>query len=318
MKKNIKRTLGIYDEGNPGPLIFAIAGMHGNEHAGIDASQLLLKMLEVEHISKPHFKFNGRLVILVGNVAAAKKSIRYIDKDLNRIWYKDRIDFLKIRPKRNNSHEELEMMSLLATIEREIARYKPKQIYVIDLHTTSADGGIFVVPSESEQSMNLAINLNAPVVSGMIAEIQGAALQYFDSNPWNIPTAAVSFESGKHDDPQSVYVAIAAVINLLRNVGSILPEDVANRHTEILQAHSSGLPVMSKLNYIYKVSNPDIFSMIPGFKNFQEIKEGTKLAYDAHKIVYSPQDALILMPLYQKKGHDGFFLVSPCIEYGHL
>ncbi len=318
MKETKSRIIGIYDEGNPGPLIFVISGMHGNERAGIRASQLLLKMLEVEHITKPDFKFNGRLVMLLGNLEAAKKSIRYIDKDLNRIWQNDRIEILKSNPTKINFHEEFEMMSLLGIMEKHIKRYKPNQIYLIDLHTTSADGGIFVVPSESEQSMNLAVSLNAPVVSGMIAEIKGAALQYFDSNPWNIPTAAVSFESGKHDDPQSVYVAIAAVINLLRYVGAIQLEDVENRHTQILQSHSSGLPVMSKLNFIYKVNDPEIFSMIPGFKNFQEIKQGTKLAIDANKIVYSPQDALILMPLYQKKGHDGFFLVTPCIEYGHL
>ena len=50
--------------------------------------------------------------------------------------------------------------------------------------------------------------------------------------------------------------------------------------------------------------------MRPDYKNFQRIKKGEKLAFDDSEEVSSPDDGLILMPLYQKRGEDGFFLVK--------
>ena len=49
--------------------------------------------------------------------------------------------------------------------------------------------------------------------------------------------------------------------------------------------------------------------MKEGFKNFDRIEKGQLLATDRHGNILSPTDGLILMPLYQKQGENGFFIV---------
>jgi succinylglutamate desuccinylase len=49
--------------------------------------------------------------------------------------------------------------------------------------------------------------------------------------------------------------------------------------------------------------------MHPGFTNFQKVKKGELLAHDNKGEIICPHVGLILMPLYQKQGEDGFFLI---------
>jgi len=310
------RLIGTYSEGIEGPLVFVVAGMHGNEHAGIKAAEWLLKMLEVEHITRPHFLFKGTLVALIGNVEACRQGIRFLERDLNRIWIPSRINALLGGFSAPYCHEELEMIELIREMSTFLSLKNHTQIIVVDLHTTSAKGGIFVVPSESRQSLQLALQLHAPVVTGMIAGIKGAALQYFDALSWGKPAAAISFEAGEHQDPHSVYIAIAALIHILRYAGCINPEDVESRHLQLLEESSRGLPVLSRLAYIHTIEAAENFEMLPGFINFQFLEKGTRLASNDGEPVLCPFDAHLLMPLYQKKGNDGFFLVKADTYYG--
>ena len=61
------------------------AGIHGNEKAGVHAAQLV-----IEKIKKDHMKFNGNLHIILGNINALNKGIRFEDVDLNRVWRNER------------------------------------------------------------------------------------------------------------------------------------------------------------------------------------------------------------------------------------
>jgi len=96
-----------------------------------------------------------------------------------------------------------------------------------------------------------------------------------------IDTVAVCFESGQHDDLASVDNAVAAIINCLRSVGCVASHNIENKHDER-----------------------------PGYKNFQWVKKNELLAQDKHGEIRSKSDGLILMPLYQKQGNDGFFLID--------
>jgi succinylglutamate desuccinylase len=49
--------------------------------------------------------------------------------------------------------------------------------------------------------------------------------------------------------------------------------------------------------------------MLPGFRSFQRIEAGEILATDGKGEVRSPETGLLLLPLYQPQGEDGFFLV---------
>ena len=50
--------------------------------------------------------------------------------------------------------------------------------------------------------------------------------------------------------------------------------------------------------------------MKPGYRNFQRITKGEELAMDKKGPIYAPKEGMIIMPLYQNSGNDGFFLVE--------
>lgn len=61
---------------------------------------------------------------------------------------------------------------------------------------------------------------------------------------------------------------------------------------------------------VHAIKKGDNFVMQPGYKNFQPVKKGEILATDKNGAISAQEDGLILMPLYQKQGNDGFFLVK--------
>jgi hypothetical protein len=48
--------------------------------------------------------------------------------------------------------------------------------------------------------------------------------------------------------------------------------------------------------------------MDEGYANFHRVTRGQRLAVDRRGAVTSPSDGLLFLPLYQKRGEDGFFL----------
>lgn len=312
MRKEINNRIIMEYEGQQnGPLFFVIAGIHGNEKAGIYALQLVSKMLEVEPITNPSFSFHGKLIGLTGNVAAVNNKVRYIHKDLNRIWSKEAINANKKKSKSFLTSEEKEQLELLAIIDDEKENYNPTAIYILDLHTTSSGGGIFTIPNDDESSLSIAKTLHAPVILNMLEGIKGTTLHYFNNDLSDkIKITSVTFEAGKHDDPLSINRCIAAIITFLRTIGCVAQEDVENIHDDILKDYSLNLPALSKLIYKHEILPGDNFIMKPGYKNFQPIKKDDVLAQDRSGVIQSHCDGLILMPLYQPQGEEGFYVIK--------
>ena len=305
------RVIGKYKGREAGPLVILIGAMHGNEGAGVKAISKLLGMLEDEPSKNPSFEFKGSVLGLIGNLKAFKRGKRFVERDLNRSWNAERIQCLLADPNLKCNEEEKEILAILQQISMEIKDVQPTEIFLIDIHTTTAFGGIFSIPSEKEASLNLAIGLKAPVITKMIDGIQGTSLHYFRSENMGIPTTSVVFEAGQHEEEKSVDRAIAAIVSALREVGCVRPTDVENKHEDILLTYSKGLPPVSELLEIHTVIEGDGFSMKPGYKNFQPVTEGEVLARDNQGEINASRDGLILMPLYQEQGEDGFFLIRP-------
>ena len=305
------KIIGDYVGTHPGPLCIAFGGTHGNEKAGVQALQVLFKMLETEPLTNPGFVFHGRLVGLLGNRKAYEAGRRFIKKDLNRSWTLERTFSLLTLPLEELDPEDLELRANLEIILalRQSADYE--RMVVIDLHTTSAQGGIFSIPTEEDASLQIAKGLHAPVIKGLLSGLKNTTLHFFNRQHFPPDTTAVSFEGGHHDDPKSVQRTIAALVNCLRTIGCVRPEDVENRHDLLLQEYAQGLPEVCELIYRHHIEPEDRFVMRPGFHNFQEVHAGQVLADDEKGPVPAPLDGLILMPLYQKEGEDGFFLVQP-------
>jgi succinylglutamate desuccinylase len=315
----MKRLIGTYTGSEQGTLIIALAAMHGNEPAGVYALRDLFQMLHDEPSVNPDFAFKGKIVGLVGNVQAYERKLRFVKQDLNRMITPDnikRLTALHYAEKDNLAapydlaYEDLELVELIQSIENEINIYKPKRLILLDLHTTSATGGIFTIVSEAKESLDIALSLYAPIVKGFVRGVGGSSLHYFMSENFNIPITSLAFEAGQHTEAQSTPRTIAWLVNCLRAIGSIKKQDVDNKHEQILRGYSKNLPKVVELLSVYKIGTKDTFMMQPNYTNFQAVTKGELLAHHNDAAVLCPEDCLILMPLYQNKGTDGFFLVK--------
>jgi len=311
----LKRIIGRHDGLEKGPLLICFGAMHGNEPAGVEALKLMIKMLEVEPITNPAFQCKGRLLAIRGNIQAIKENKRFIEKDLNRQWTKENVAYVKQNDFKDLGSEEKELKTIIEVVEKEIADYQPEKVVFLDLHTTTAFGGIFSIATNEKESLRIAIELHAPVILGLLDGISGTSLHYFNNENFAPDTVAVCFESGQHNENLSINRAIAAITNCLRTIGCVNAEHVENLHDNLLKEHSSGLPKVSQLVLTHPIKDGDNFEMYPDYKNFQKVSKGEVIAKDKNGEIVAPDDALILMPLYQKQGDDGFFLIKENQSY---
>jgi len=311
----MERIIGTYTGAEGGALVLVFGAVHGNEPAGVQALQEIFSMLEREPAVNPGFEFRGRLVGMIGNLQAYTSQKRFLERDLNRMWTSANLHRIQQADQSTLQNEDKELAELLEIIRKEVQTCRPEVLVLLDLHTTSADGGIFCIPSDDPASLRLAKELHAPVILGMLDGLEGTLLHFAAGNHFEIggyPKHSVSaaFESGQHDDPLSVSRSIAAIVNCLRAAGCIRPEDVDSRHESILRAFSDPLPKVTRLRHVHHIRPGDDFGMRPGYVNFQPIQKGEHLANDISGPVLAPEDGLILMPLYQPQGSDGFFVVT--------
>ena len=310
MEERLVRKIGEKDYGMGGPLLIVTSQLHGNEPAGTIAVERLLQMLDAEWEKNPNFSFSGKLVGLRGNLAAIEQGLRFMEQDLNRMWKQEKMDLLLSKDLSELSGEELECVLLHAHIQHEIDVYQPEFVFVLDLHTTTASGGIFTIPSEHPKAHAIAKSLHAPVVHGLIDSLEGTLAEYVLSHPWGVPSYSLVFEAGQHHAPHSVRNATSALVHTLQALEMVKASDVEHFHKQRLQYHSTGLPLETQLLYRHKVQESDHFHMLPGFFNFMPIFKGQALARDKAGIIASPYEGYILMPLYQRQGEDGFFLLG--------
>jgi len=306
----IKRRIGSYDQGKKGPLVIVVGGIHGNEPAGVLAVERVLERLKVEPYDNPGFDFKGKIVGLSGNVEALKRGVRFRREDLNRMFEEDRMSSILNRNKSELKFEEREAWELYQVIAQEINSSNAKRVVFLDIHTTTAEGGIFSIIPNHEAAEELAVQLHAPVITGMLDGIRGTMLHYFVGQKFGRECIPIAFEAGQHHHIDSVGCAASAIINCLKTIGCVSAEDVEHAHDQRLQEASAKLPDKADLILCHSITDEDQFEMLPGFENFQAVSEGQPLAKDRHGTIRAPQNCLILMPLYQRQGKEGFFLIT--------
>lgn len=309
-KKYSKRVLGRYSQGRKGPLLVVFGAMHGNEPAGVKAIEEILFLLKIEKEKNPEFKYFGSFLGLIANLEALNEGKRFINKDLNRSWsFEAYKEIIQQHPDTWTS-EQRQIHGIIEALRQEINLTSPGMIVVLDLHTTSAHGGIFSIVTDDPLSEKLAIELHAPVIKGMLHGITGSSIHFFHGKNMGISTTAIGFECGHHQDEFSYKRGVAAIVNCMRTIGSVSAQDVENKHDEILISFSQNLPKVSCIVDKYKILHSGNFTMQPGFKSFDEVYKGQLLAYDGDQAVLCPRDSRILMPFYQKVGEEGFFLIQ--------
>jgi succinylglutamate desuccinylase len=301
----MNRVLIEYGNLEKGKLLIVLAGIHGNEKAGIKALEQLSAFFESLNIP-----FDGKIIGLAGNLKALETESRFLHKDLNRQWYATKVKKLHLLPYGMlNTHEDVEQKQLFTTIESILKQVKnPFDVFMVDLHTTSAKGGCFTITNGIEESLNQARKIPVPTINGMTKILKGTTIEYFE----NLGIPAIAFEAGQHEEEASVDRMKSAICSLLVNMGIMNESYMAHfeKETKEMIDFNNSLPEAVEVTYHHPIEEEDLFVMKPGYVNFQPVKAGEELATDKRGPILSPSDSLILMPLYQKKGSDGFFLVK--------
>lgn len=288
--------------GNPehGQRLLCFGGIHGNEPEGIIALHKVVTTLKKHDVS-----LQGELIAIAGNLPALKEGRRYLERDLNRNFSGDVID-LGVALNGVHSIEDHLARAILENIEPYLD--SPKQTTFLDLHSTSAPGGGFSVLTPGERNEAIGHWLSFPVVFGLDKKLEGTLMGYL----YNRGLHGLAFEGGRMGESSTVENHEAAIWTSLLCTG-LLTKNELDRipvFLDTLSAAAAGLPKSVALKYRYAVNKDSSFAMLPGFSNFQKISKGEILAKNDTDKVLSPMDGMILMPLYQSEGEDGFFIVE--------
>ncbi|MDO8368249.1 MAG: succinylglutamate desuccinylase/aspartoacylase family protein [Saprospiraceae bacterium] len=307
------RVIGTFEGEMPGPLVIAIGALHGNEPAGVKALEMVFEALEQERRDNPDFRFHGKLVGLIGNAKAYLLRQRFMERDLNRMWTAELLAEINASKQEDLTPESQEVRQLSEKITAEYQSVTTEKSIFLDLHTTSADGGIFSIPTDEGESLQLAKHLGAPAIVGLQESVSGTLLGYAIAGgfkPAVNPPICVAFEAGQHDSPHSISRSAIAVVRCLRTVGCMEQNGLAVFAGNLTLPFLKYVPPVVRFRYAHHIEAKDEFKMRPGYANFQPIQLGEHLADDVNGPVLSPERGLILMPLYQAKGSDGFFIVE--------
>ena len=293
---NVGRFIGKI-ENNEGPTVVFFGGIHGNEPAGIFALKQVLEKINPDDV-------NGSVYAIAGNLAALKKSLRFIEKDLNRVWSEDNLDQIKLKTVLNDEeHEQYELFEVL----KEIIKKNKPPYYFIDLHTTSSETLPFITINDALINRKFADLYPVPIVLGIEEHLTGPLLSYINGRGY----VSVGFESGQHDKKEAISNAVAFIYLTLLNTESITEEKYPeiSKYFEQLRRYARSLNQVFEIIHLHRLTNGDTFKMYPNFESFQNVKKGTLLAESNGEILKSPHSARIFMPLYQNKGKEGFFII---------
>jgi predicted deacylase len=321
-----RREIGRVIGAAPGPTLVVVAGIHGNEPAGIDAARRV-----VARLARGDLALRGELVVFAGNVAALRRGVRYQSKDLNRQWgeaqvaavralahaahgAKDAKDAKDARDAQDTKDaqdmkdavdpEDREQGELLAAIEAALDRARG-QAHLADLHTSSARGVPFILFGDTLPQRRFVRVFPIPVIFGLEEAVDGVLTQYWTQH------GCVTFtcEGGQHGDPASVDSLEAVLWLALCEAGLIDGRGQAEvaRSVSVLEERRGELPRVLEVVSRRAITAEDAFRMEPGFRNIAPASAGQLLARDRRGEIRAEADGLVILPLYQGLGADGYF-----------
>jgi len=296
-KLSVRRRIGEFTQGRPGPLLVVIAGLHGNERSGVIACDRVMNVLRGE--SPPFF---GHIVGVAGHLAALAAGVRYLDRDLNRIWQADRVaELLAGRPPA--FAEEAELADVVRTVEE--FRHRAGENVFLDLHTTSSESVPYISVPHDAASVELASGFPLDAVVGAGDALVGVADRYWIDRGFR----GFTFEAGQHGRLASIEAQEAMIWTALHRLGCLVePRAAAEPHLARTQLDG---PRFYRVAHVHRITPGRGFRMKPGFFNFQRVRQGDLLAWEGDAPIVAPCDGRIFLPLYQPQGDDGFTIVQP-------
>jgi succinylglutamate desuccinylase len=291
-------TIASFVGDESGPTLIVVGSIHGNEPSG---SRALRNVAQALQSTKTELR--GRVFFLQGNLRASNARSRFIDSDLNRHWTPVNIALAESTHKLDHV-EDLELRELLGIFEDLLASAR-NEVFVLDLHSTSANGIPFATVGDTLRNRHFAQKFPVTMLLGIEEQLKGTLLEYLN----NQGAVTLGFEGGQHDSAEAIANHEALIWMAIVNSGIAAADDIPDLETRRrgLQTASGRMRVV-EIRYREAITANDEFVMNPGFKNFDPIKRGQILANDRHGYIKAVEGGMILMPLYQSKGEDGFFI----------
>ena len=284
----------------PGPTVVFFGGIHGNEPAGVAALTEVFEALDREGSVLE----KGALIGIRGNIPALVQKERFLDHDLNRIWSRSRLEAVLAKHEAERSAEEKELVLIYALIQELLQTCTPP-FYFIDLHTTSSRTRPFITINDSIINRYFSRIFPVPVILGIEEYLEGPLLSYINE----LGYVALGFESGTHNDPAAVRNAVDFIWLTLVNTG-LLPDYPAKEESfQRLDQASESDHDFYEVFYRHELPASHTFQMNEGFWSFQPLPKGTVLGSEAGGPVTMQKKGILFMPLYQKQGEEGFFLI---------
>ena len=137
--------------------------------------------------------------------------------------------------------------------------------------------------------------------------MDGTILNYIN----DLGHLAVGFEGGQNIDPVSADHHEMAIWTILTSAGCLPTDSVPQLPSlrDTLTQATQHVPKVLEIVFHLHGEEDDAFVMQPGYTNFQVIQRGQLLAQRRQGAVRARTAGRILVPLYQKQGSDGFFIV---------
>ncbi len=285
-------------------VLVVIAGLHGNEPAGIHAVENMARTMD--EVSP---KLDGAIYAIKGNSQALSEGARFLDKDLNRMWetfYSEELG--SQRYNRNGAAELQELKAIKQSLSRIFEQYSPDDHNYIftDLHTTSSESCAFIPFNDTLANRRLARRFPVPQILGLEEHVHGTLLSYIN----NLGLMAIGFEGGAHHDEMSIRrcEAFLWLVLYYNRMADLSPEKV-NEYESLISSESVAPGIYYEIVHHHYVDNPDDFEMLNGFSNFDPVEKDQPVAREKGRLVRAGADGRIFMPLYQKTGNDGFFVI---------
>jgi succinylglutamate desuccinylase len=286
-----------------GPTLIVVGGVHGNEPAGVRAAERVLAEL-------PEDAIRGEVIAFAGNTRALAEGKRYLVRDLNRQWGPDRLADVAAGRVPDDA-EGREVRELRAALDEAVAAARGP-IFFLDLHTTSAEGVPFGLIGDTPRHRAFAARFPLPIILGLEEQVDGVLAEYMSARG----ATTLSVEGGQHANPTSqgnldavVRVGVWAAGLAAHVAVPGLPAALA-----LLERARGRLPHLIEVLSRHAISSEHGFRMEPGFANIQRAQAGELLARDRGGEIRAPHDGMVLLPLYQAQGEEGFFFgreVSP-------
>ncbi|MBK9384172.1 MAG: succinylglutamate desuccinylase/aspartoacylase family protein [Planctomycetes bacterium] len=280
-----------------GPVVLVCAALHGNEVDGLLAAEAVADAIDPRQL-------RGRLVVFVGNRGAHAGGQRYLERDLNRAFTETRGELWR-RGELGREAEDGEQREILELLAQRVPSDGTRAV-LLDLHSTSGGGPPFAVFGDTRANRRIGLALGIPAILGLEEAIDGTLLEFLARRGH----VAVCVEGGKIGEPQTRELLEDALWVALVEAGSLRASAVSGLSAARarLRAAAGELPRVLEIRHRHALRAEQAFRMRPGWKGFDRVARGTALADDAAGAVRSPEDGFLLMPLYQARGDDGFFL----------